>query len=515
MFGLAEPWWLLALLTIPLIRWLHRWRAPLNLVSVSALFLWRDAQSEDAGGSERQPPDAAWWRRALVSALLVLALTQPWQLRVRQHLTVWIDDSLSMATVETGRTRLAEGLDQVAQYIDEAAFSTVTLRSLTSPAQSVSLSHPDAFLDERWLGDKPTAITMPPPALLSTTTAHWFVTDGATDGLQEWAARAPLSRIVHVGESTENVAVTRLAARRRPAGETGSDVLVDIANRGRDIAQRDLLLRNGTTERAVASLTLAPGETKQITLRSEAVAASIVAKLRPTDALSIDDVLTLDTTALAAVPIIIDTTCAAPLRAILAAHPGLVIASAMPSAGLEIHCSVGARQAPALLRFHAGRSARLSTPPMWLPAAGPLQDIHLRREWIATSAWPQQTLTADTQRLLVADGEALIAHSDGSVDTIIDVNRPELNGQPEFAALIAGLVDVALGRAVLDPAVAVATNPIDSNILPIDVAKPSADVSRPNAIRQNLSDVFLALALIILGTDIVLLFRSRRESHVA
>ena len=517
MFGLAEPWWLLALLTIPLIRWLHRWRAPLTSVSVSARFLWGGTQSIDAGGNMQQPPDAAWWRRALVGALLVLALAQPWQQREDTHLTVWIDDSLSMASIEFGRTRLAEGLDRLARDIDVEEFSVVTLRSLTNQAQIVSMSNPGAFSDKRWLGGRPAATTVPPPALLSTNTAHWLVTDGAMDGLQDWVARSPLNRVIHVGESTDNVAITRLAARRRPAGETGSDVLVDIVNRGREIVQRDLQLRTGVTQQAVASLTLAPGETKQIAVHMESVARSIVAVLRPTDGLPIDDELTLDTTALAEVPIMIDTACAAPLLAVLDAHPGLQIASVTNAAELEIRCSAGAKQAPALLRFHAGPSAQLSASPTWLPAAGRLQDIHLRSGWVAASAWPQPGLAANDQVLMVADSEALIIRNDsaGSVESIVDVGLADLYVQPEFAALIAGLVDIALGRSVLDPVAAVATNPVDSNIVPIDLVKTAANVSRPNAMPRDLNDVFLALALIILGTDIVLLFRSRRELHVA
>ena len=110
MFGLTTPWWLFALTVIPLIRWLHRWRAPLSRASVSALFLWTTVDAVSAGGLSQQIPDPAWRRRALIASLLILALAGPWLQRDELRITVWIDDTLSMATIEQDQSRLAEGL---------------------------------------------------------------------------------------------------------------------------------------------------------------------------------------------------------------------------------------------------------------------------------------------------------------------------------------------------------------------------------------------------------------------
>ena len=68
MFGLLQPWWLIALGVIPLIRWLHRRQAPLSSHAVSAVFLWQAEAPVDAPGSEQRPPDTAWRRRALIAA---------------------------------------------------------------------------------------------------------------------------------------------------------------------------------------------------------------------------------------------------------------------------------------------------------------------------------------------------------------------------------------------------------------------------------------------------------------
>ena len=48
--GLADPLWLVLLGVVPLIRWLHRFRAPQTSRTVSALFLWAGSRREQAAG---------------------------------------------------------------------------------------------------------------------------------------------------------------------------------------------------------------------------------------------------------------------------------------------------------------------------------------------------------------------------------------------------------------------------------------------------------------------------------
>jgi len=80
MIGLGAPAWLTGLLLIPLVRELHRRQGPARRVQVPALFLWRGARSPAATGRRGGPPDPAWRRRALLLALLVVALARPaWQ----------------------------------------------------------------------------------------------------------------------------------------------------------------------------------------------------------------------------------------------------------------------------------------------------------------------------------------------------------------------------------------------------------------------------------------------------
>jgi hypothetical protein len=108
MIGVLHPFWFVALAVIPLIRWLHRWQAPMATWTVSAIFLWEDAIQDDAPGPAKRKPDPAWRRRATVAALLITALANPFWRQDVESLTVWIDDSLSMAT----RCRISHRMDR-------------------------------------------------------------------------------------------------------------------------------------------------------------------------------------------------------------------------------------------------------------------------------------------------------------------------------------------------------------------------------------------------------------------
>ena len=86
MAGLLQPWWLLALSLVPVIRWLHRRHAPLSTHTVSAVFLWENDAAAAQASRKPQPPDPAWRRRAGIAALLTLALAAPWIQREQQRL---------------------------------------------------------------------------------------------------------------------------------------------------------------------------------------------------------------------------------------------------------------------------------------------------------------------------------------------------------------------------------------------------------------------------------------------
>ena len=54
-----HPWWLAALTLLPVVRWLHRYRAAADATPVAAAFLWRGDVRTGMRGREPQPPDPA------------------------------------------------------------------------------------------------------------------------------------------------------------------------------------------------------------------------------------------------------------------------------------------------------------------------------------------------------------------------------------------------------------------------------------------------------------------------
>ena len=110
----ATPAWLFGLLLVPVIWYLHRTGPILRRHPVASLDPWRDARLEAMQAGQRRRADPAWIRRAVIAALLSLALAGPTLPRGGERVTLWVDDSLSMQTVQSGRTRLERGLDLAA-----------------------------------------------------------------------------------------------------------------------------------------------------------------------------------------------------------------------------------------------------------------------------------------------------------------------------------------------------------------------------------------------------------------
>jgi len=287
--------------------------------------------------------------------------------------------------------------------------------------------------------------------------------------------------------------------------------LIEVANRGTQPVNRELVLRDASGDHEVAAFELEPGETRQITTQSSA--GHWLAELQPSDSLALDDSLLLDQSAFEPVITTVDAECTAPLQRALAAHPGLAISTDDVSE-LYVNCSDRALYPPRGLRFYAGNSLPVIASPMWLPGADRFDDINLRQDWLLASPWPSGA-PADANVMLVAGDDALIvSRNDGAlIESVIDMNAPTLARQPEFAALIAGLVDAALGREVLDPVAAVARGLDDSTIAPVSIAGTATLNAVTSAERAGISNVFILLALLVLGVDVVLIATTRRRAR--
>lgn len=532
MVGLAAPWWLLALAALPLLRWLHRFNAPLYRVPVSAVFLWQPRAVPDSAGRRRSPPDPAWRRRAFIAVVLVIVLSQPWWRVSQQPLTVWIDNSPSMHSVENGQSRLATALNthfgprtNVETFAETDSrtttvrslikqFGTVTLRSLGDPADTRLASEPGALDAARWLAAEPRAPATPPIGLMAPTDRHWLVTDGAHADVVRWAESAPLAGIISVGRATENVAITRLASRRSADSDGRFDLLIETVNRGLQPATRDLQLTSGSAILESRTLTLAAGETRRIEVQHSLGAAPLTAALSAGDALALDDVLVLEAAEFSRLPVLVDSRCPRALRLAVAAHPALAEVAANASAALQFECSGGSAGAPALLRMQSGSTMPIDSQPQWLPAAGKLQGIRLSRTWLAAAAWDPSQLQ-DAEPLLVAGDQPLIVRRFGTplqIETVLDLGQPGFARQPEYAALIAGLADLALQRPLLDAVSIASRSPADATIAPTRPAIRAFSPARWKASQQSLSGPLLALAAVLLLLDLARVLQAQRSA---
>lgn len=515
MLGLTAPFWLAALAAIPLVRWLHRWRAPLRSAPVSAAFLWASAEDVSAGGQRRDKPDPAWRRRALIVALLAISLAGPWWQQDATRITVWVDDSLSMSTIEAGETRLEAGLAELAGALGEMPPVEASLRSLSRPARAWSSSDPRAFDADTWLAGGFARLLPPAVATLDRESAHWLVTDGADGGLRRWAERAPLERVISVGAATENVAVTQLAVRRSLQDTEDFDVLVAVSNTGTADASRSLILAAGSGESKALELTLAGGETRYLTARHAGVEVALSASLRPGDATGGDDSLVLTAPALAQAPVALDPACPAPLRQSIRAHAGLRVVAAVQTAELQILCSQRSAAAGALLRFYGAAPMPVDEAPRWQPGIGRLEEINLAPGWVANSTWGSGP-AAGHEIILAAAGEPLIVVREGTpftIESTLDMSRSEFADQPEYPVLVAGLVDLALGRTLLDPFITSARDAEASIIAPSRLQTTRSLGTMYGTARQPLADIVLALAALVLLADLLLIWRASRAAR--
>jgi len=133
LLSVATPAWLLGLLLVPAIRWLHRGGPQRRAVPVASLALWRRAETTGPAAGARRPPDPAWRRRALLAALLSLALAGLQSAAPLERITLWVDDSLSMLTREDGGTRLERGLATVAEAAATQPGVAIEVRALGNP----------------------------------------------------------------------------------------------------------------------------------------------------------------------------------------------------------------------------------------------------------------------------------------------------------------------------------------------------------------------------------------------
>jgi hypothetical protein len=136
---------------------------------------------------------------------------------------------------------------------------------------------------------------------------------------------------------------------------------------------------------------------------------------------------------------------------------------------------------------------------------------------VSVAAW-DDALAGNFETLLVANEAPLVIRRQGStrvIETVLDMSRPTFSRQPEYAAVVAGLIDLTLDRRLLDSVAISMTDPAASRIAPSNMHVRASAANSHGAIRQSLSNALLAIAVLVLLADMFLLWRAREEARRA
>lgn len=526
MLSLGSPFWLLGWLSLPLIRWLHRFSAGDKTVIVSALFLWPPSSVTEAAGRKPGKPDPRWRLRALIVAILILALAGPRLEQAGEHaIEVWVDDSLSMQTLEHDQTRLQTGFDKLDSALRESGAARVLLHSLIDPAVQIPW-RADAVHHgrERWptpvLSD---SVHPQPPmaALMHSDHEHWFMTDGADPELDAWAGTAPLSRILQSGEEGANAAITLLSVRPSLDRDGAAQALLTVHNLGAQAQTRTLSLYAGGALRHRESLQLPPQGQREIRFElplSDARRA-LRATLTPADALAADDALSLEAPGLSPVSVSMDEGCPTSLKTALRTYPRIRI-NETPQArhDMRVVCNDASEteaDGPTLHIHLQHKPQPLSFPPTWSVTEAPIDWPLLQREWLYAD--PVVPRPGKIKLLLGTAEHPLITAAETTpriTEVFLDIAQPTLVRQPEYLALIDGLITITLGRPLLDETFSAERSVAESRIAPEPLPSPARNVptSLSYADQTDLSPFLGLLAALLLVGDLFLARRTARGS---
>lgn len=520
--SLESPLWLAGLLIIPLVWWLHRFRELGRREVVAAAFLWRSSPPDAEVGRFATRPQPVWLLRALLLAMLVLALAAPhWQVKRPASLTVWLDDSASMFVEEEGgSTRMQLAVTALVRELSAYPYDSLILRSLGAPGRVVQLSSSDSLQRLRdFLREPRGEPTLPAPAAMAADRLHWLVSDGASRGLVAWAARAPLSRIIQVGRHTENVALTRLALRRQ--SDAMPQLSVELYNGGLGAAARRVEVRAGNRLLADYRLELDSGEREVRLVDVPEISASpLTAQIWPADALSRDDRLDLSSNAWGLTALRLSGDCGPWLKAALAAHPDLVSEdSTAASARLNVYCGdfPDRPAVPALLLAGGEGLGAIMGTPSWTRDAGRLGELGLAPAWLALPAASGLPAISPGRVLLQAGGQVLVSHDPQrqTLSIAFDLAWPALVRQPEYPLLLAALVDRLLGREGSHRGMGSVAAAADVSVAPRQLRAVAERSALPEFMaRVDLSAYLLASALVLLLADILLVWRRCKPAAV-
>jgi hypothetical protein len=511
LISFATPLWLLGLLLVPVIRWLHRGGPNRREVAVASIVLWRSAAARNLAAGVRRPPDPAWRRRALGAALLCIALAGPQGEERRTRVTLWVDDSLSMLVREAGGTRLQEGLALVRSALAQAPPMEIEVRTLGDPWRDLGALG-DGTLASIAGGAGTREPEAPPAPLLNRDSLHWLLTDGAHARVLEWPdARRP-DRVFTVGEVTRNVGIERLSVRRSLRDPEKVEVLLKITNGGSSVETRSIAFATDAGEFARSELRLEPGASANVTATMP-LPDKVRAALQPTDALVADDEIAADLDRLRRRRVAVDRDCPPALLAAVRAHPALALAPPEArdvDAALTCGASAVYRDVPTI-RVHADRVPVAGSGALLWSASvpdGERIDVDPKRLGSAARLEPRP---GDAVLLAMGD-QPLIVERPGAprmLDTIVDFAVADRVGRPDVPLLVDFLFGRLFGGRLLDAIVIVDRGPAAAMVVPADRTANASDAEPHSGRRaRSWARPFVVSALLVLLWEIVALGRA-------
>jgi Mg-chelatase subunit ChlD/uncharacterized membrane protein len=295
--------WALALLAValPVLWLLHRGRRSI-LMPVSSLFLWREA-AEAAGASSSPRRRERDWLLALDTAILLalaLALARPARLAPEgRSVALVLDVSLSMSARETGGTRLhlarAKAEDLLLELRPEDLVMVVAGSSMPRVVQDPTLDRQAVRRALRALEPTGGGARLGDAIGLALSTLEqgsevFVFSDGAGGASVPERLDAPAIRHIDVGETSDNVAIARLAARRNVSSPFDQEIFVEVRNFSERERSVPLRLADGTGVLLDTTLRIPSRESRSASVRGTFPEESVIeAAIDAGDALPLDD----------------------------------------------------------------------------------------------------------------------------------------------------------------------------------------------------------------------------------
>jgi len=125
---ILQPLALFALLSLPLILYLHLYRRQPKTKTVSSLFLWSAKGQEYSAGRKKQPlhRSLSFWLEILAATLLSIALSQPVGCdRSGTHTVLIIDSSASMNAEQSWIQHKESWISRIRSESNQSTFTII------------------------------------------------------------------------------------------------------------------------------------------------------------------------------------------------------------------------------------------------------------------------------------------------------------------------------------------------------------------------------------------------------